>query len=307
MNTPVKEISKPDRPAIAVATVLSASLLFSLGDAIVKLISVDLGLWQILVLRALISIPALIVICRLSSTPVRLAPMALGWTATRSILMISMWVTYYAALLTLPVSVAASVYYTMPIFVSLIAAIFIGDRIGNLGWTGVALGFVGVLLIVKPDKDGFNLFTIFPLMSAIFFAFAMIVTRARLRDEHPYALTINLQLGFLVTGLIATGFVHVMGSIEGTPVATFFGGSWKDVGTREWLVLFVLACIITVGNIGTSLAYQLGRSSMIATFSFSYIPFAIVWGFIFFGEVPDAMTFLGIFLIISAGILAIRN
>ena len=307
MNLPVEESSKPDRPAIAVATVMSSAVLFSLGDAIVKLISVDLGLWQILVLRALISIPALIVICRMSSTPVRLLPNALRWTATRSILMISMWVTYYAALLTLPVSVAASVYYTMPIFVSLIAVIFIGERIGNLGWMGVALGFAGVLLIVKPDANGFNLFTLFPLMSAIFFAFAMIVTRARLRDEHPYALTINLQLGFLATGLIATGFVHVVGEIGGSPTTTFFGGSWKYVGAREWLILLVLAGIITVGNIGTSLAYQLGRSSMIATFSFSYIPFVIVWGFIFFGELPDGVTILGILLIILAGMLAIRD
>jgi len=66
MNTPAEETSKPDRPVFAVATVLSASFLFSLGDAIVKLISVDLVLWQIFVLRALISIPALIMICRLS-------------------------------------------------------------------------------------------------------------------------------------------------------------------------------------------------------------------------------------------------
>ncbi|MAK17796.1 MAG: permease [SAR116 cluster bacterium] len=296
-----------DRQNVAIAAVLFGSLIFALGDAIVRLVSADLGLWQILVLRAIIVIPALVWMCRVRSRPIRLSPERAGWVSLRSALMVLMWVTYYGALLTLPVSVAASVYYTMPIFVALIAAMFIGDRIGVLGWFGVALGFVGVLLIVDPHSGGFNGYVLLPLASSLLFAVAMIVTRVKLRDEHPLAMTINLQLGFLVIGLLASEAIYAAGGVETTTLESFFASGWKSLGRREVIVILALAAIITIGNICTAIAFQAGRSATVATFSFSYIPFVTMWGFLFFGEVPDLRIIIGIMMIVVAGILSLRT
>ena len=296
-----------DRQNVAVAAVLFGSLIFALGDAIVRLISADLGLWQILVMRAIIVIPVLVWMCRARARPIGLSPEHAGWVSLRSALMILMWVTYYGALLTLPVSVAASVYYTMPIFVALIAAAFLGDRIGMLGWLGVGLGFVGVLLIVNPHSGGFNGYVLLPLASSLLFAVGMIVTRSKLRNEHPLVMTINLQLGFLLLGLLATGTIYAAGGVETTTLESFFAGGWKPLGLREVIVILVLAAIITIGNICTAIAFQQGRSATVATFSFSYIPFVTMWGFLFFGEVPDLRTIIGIMMIVVAGILSLRT
>ena len=295
-----------DQQNLAVATVLFGSLVFALGDAIIRFVSTDLNLWQLLLLRAIIVIPVLMWMCRARSRPIRLSPERPGWVSFRSLLMILMWVSYYGALLTLPVSVAASVYYTMPIFVALIAAVIIGDRIGLIGWLGVLLGFMGVLLIVNPDNGGFSGYVLLPLAASLFFAMAVIITRTRLRDEHPLVLTINLQIGFLLTGLLATGAIYSLGGVETTELASFFAGGWKPIGHYELVVIVVLAALITIGYLCTSIAYQVGRSATVATFSFSYIPFVITWAFLFFGEIPDLRESVGILMIILAGILSVR-
>lgn len=295
-----------DQQNLAVATVLFGSLVFALGDAVVRFVSADLNLWQILVLRAIIVIPVLMWLCHSRPTPIRLSPERPGWVSFRSSLMILMWVSYYGALLTLPVSVAASVYYTMPIFVALIAAVIIGDRIGLTGWFGVLLGFIGVLLIVKPDSGGVNGYVLLPLAASLFFAMAVIITPTRLRDEHPLVLTINLQIGFLLTGLLATGAIYSLGGVETKALSSFFAGGWKPVGLYELVVIVVLAALITIGNLCTSIAYQLGRSATVATFSFSYIPFVIIWAFLFFRETPGPREIVGILMIIVAGILSVR-
>ena len=141
---------KSDNLVLAVVTILLTALALSLGDALIKLVSTDIVLWQIFVIRSVIAIPALVIIIRLQSMTTSLIPRRLGWTALRSVMLTFMWVAYYAALPHVALAVAAAVFYTLPIFIALFATLFIGDRVGPAGWLSVLLGFVGVLLILKP-------------------------------------------------------------------------------------------------------------------------------------------------------------
>ena len=87
-------------------------------------------------------------------------------------------------------------FYTLPIFITLFAALFIGDRIGLMGWGSVLLGFAGVALILKPTPNGFNGYALLPLVSAILYALTVILTRTKCREEHPLVLCARCQ--FLV-------------------------------------------------------------------------------------------------------------
>jgi drug/metabolite transporter (DMT)-like permease len=79
------------------------------------------------------------------------------------------------------------------------------------------------------------------------------------------------------------------------------------MGPNEWLAMGLLATAVIIGSVGAAIAYQVGPSSIVATFDFSYLAFAAVWGFLFFAEVPDAITVVGIIMIAGAGILAVRR
>ena len=297
-----------DNVRLAVAVILATDLALSLGDAAIKLISADFVLWQIFVFRSIIAIPVLIAIIRLRSRSASLVPRRLGWVALRSLMLTLMWVAYYAALPHLALGIAATTYYTLPIFITLFAALFIGDRIGPMGWGAVVLGFAGVLLILKPEAGGFNGYALLPLVSAILYALAMILTRTKCRQENPLVLSLSLNFSFVAIGLLATlPIAMIGGSSDETQGTSFLLGEWSSMGKTEWLTMALLAAAVIIGSVGAAIAYQVGPPATVATFDFAYVGFAGLWGALFFAEVLDGVTIIGMVLIIAAGVLAVRR
>ena len=207
--------SAPDRIKLAIVVILATVLALSFGDALIKLFSSELVLWQIFVLRSLMVVPVLLAVRKFRFADVPVVPSALGWTIIRSVLLVLMWISYYAALPHLELSVAAVGFYTLPIFITLFSAAFVREAVSAKGWGGVALGFVGIILILRPTLVGFNVYAIFPLLSAMLYAIAMILTRTKCRNENPIILSLALNVSFIVAGLIA----FVAGFSLGFPAA----------------------------------------------------------------------------------------
>lgn len=297
-----------DNTPLAVLVIVGTVLLLTLGDAAIKGFSADLRLWQIFVLRSLMVLPVLYVIQRMIVGTVRLWPKAPGWTALRSLMLSLMWVAYYTSLPHLDLSVAAAAYYTLPIFITLFSAWFVGEKVTGTGWLAVLLGFVGILVVLRPTSDNFSLYAVYPLIAAVLYAFAMILTRTKCRDEHPLILSAALNLSFILVGAAATLALWLWGGTT-SPDASggFLSPDWAALTGSSATALALMSIAILIGSIGTAIAYQIGRSSVIATFDFSYVGFATIWGIMFFGERPDILTLLGIGLIVLAGILAVSK
>ncbi len=300
--------SDGDNIKLAVFAILLTVFALSLGDALIKQISADFPLWQIFVLRSIIAIPVLIAVIKARYQSVSLKPLNVGWTALRSLMLTFMWVAYYTALPHVALSVAAAVYYTLPLFITLFAALFIGEKVGVQGWIAVFLGFCGVLLILKPQAVDFNAYALLPLISAILYAFAMIITRTKCKNESPLILSFGLNVSFISVGVFATFFIWLWGpSSAEVETYRFLLGRWIAMGTQEWLAINLLATAVIIGSVFGAIAYQSGPSSVVSTFDFAYLAFAVLWGLLFFAEVPDAITAAGILLIAAAGILAVRR
>ncbi len=293
-----------DNVPFAVAVIVFTVLALSLGDALIKFTSGDFVLWQIFVLRSVLVVPVLLAYLWLRNPTVLRIPAALGWTLLRSLLLVGMWVAYYAALPHIQLSVAAAAYYTLPIFITLFSAALIGDRVGRLGWLAVFVGFFGVLLILRPKAGDFNLFALLPLLSAVLYALAMILTRTKCRGENPVILSIALNVAFILGGGLATLLIELLAT---GPREGFLVASWAAMSPAEWLSMALLACAILIGSVGAAIAYQKGPPAVIGTFDFAYVGFAVIWGVVFFAEIPDTLSVLGIALIVIAGILSLRR
>jgi drug/metabolite transporter (DMT)-like permease len=308
-----KGLSAPRLPTadnlrLAVGVILATDLALSLGDAAIKQVSATFVLWQIFVTRSIIAIPALIAVIRLGSPMTALVPHHLGWVILRSLMLTLMWVAYYAALPHIALGIAAATFYTLPIFITLFAAVFIGDRVGPMGWGAVLLGFAGVLLILKPTAQGFNAYALLPVVSAVLYALAMILTRTKCRKEHPLILSLSLNVAFVAVGLLATLLIAMLGGSGGQAEGTsFLFGAWSSLGKSEWLAMTLLAAALIIGSVGAAIAYQAGPPATVAVFDFAYIGFAAVWGMLFFAETLGGVTIGGILLIIVAGVLAVRR
>ncbi len=304
------QVSQPhnDNLKMAVAAILITSFALSLGDALIKQESSAFPLWQIFVMRSVIATPFLVYFIRIRTCAISIMPERFGWVALRSLILVGMWVAYYMALPHVQLSIAAASFYTLPLFITLFAALLIGDRVGPKGWIAVLLGFVGALLILQPQADDFNAYALLPIVSAIAYALAMIMTRTKCQNESPLVLSLWLNLTFIGVGALAMLIIQFLEPAPSTTATNpFIFGEWVPMWIAEWRVMTILAAAIIVGSIGAAIAYQSGPSSIIATFDFSYVAFAVVWGILLFGEVPGFITIIGIVLIVGGGMLAVRN
>ena len=305
---PSAPADRTDNSKLAVFSIIFAVLALSMGDAVIKYFSASFSLWQVYVVRSLIAAPILIAVIKFREPTLSLKPVSISWTAIRSLLLGVMWVAYYAALPHIKLSVAAAVFYTIPLFITLFSAVFTGDKVTSKSWIAIVLGFFGVLLIVRPDADGFNAYALLPLLAAILYAVAMILTRTKCLDENPKILSLSLNITFIGMGIVASLLIAIWDPAESAKnTYPFLIGDWAVLDLSGWLTMSVLAIVIIFGSLFAAIAYQNAPSSVVATFDYSYLAFAALWGLLVFSEVPDALTILGMVMIAGAGMIAIRE
>lgn len=297
-----------DNNRLAILVILATGFFLALGDAIIKGISADFTLWQIFTLRSLLVLPVLMLALRWRSGRFLLWPRRPGWTLVRSTLLCVMWIAYYCALLDLELSIASALYYSSPIFITLLAALWLGDSVGRLGGLAVVLGLGGVLLILQPKPGELSFYALLPLLSALAYALAMLLTRSHCAREEPLLLSIWLNAVMLLVGLVfslALAWWSPAGPRSASVVFLF--GDWAPLGLRQWAFLLLLALSIIVGSVGAAVAYQFGRPAVVATFDYGYVAFAVLWGVLLFQELPNRLAALGILLVFAAGLLANRQ
>ena len=295
---------RSDNLPLAVGTIILTVLALSLGDALIKLTSGNFVIWQIFVIRSAIAIPCLLIYMAISSRASLRIPNSLSWTIVRSLLLVLMWVGYYISLPHMSLSAAAAAYYTLPIFITLFSAVIVGDTVSRTGWIAVFLGFSGVVLILKPSVEDFNWYTILPLLAAILYALAMILTRTKCRSEPPLLLSLALNISFVVVGGVTAAFIA---TLPNEVRQGFLLAPWAAMGPSQWLSMSLLAVAILIGSIGAAIAYQNGPSSVIGIFDFAYVGFAVLWSVLIFAEIPDIVSVAGMVLIVIAGVMSLRQ
>ena len=163
---------------------------------------------------------------------------------------------------------------------------------------------MGVLIVLRPGGDTFSAAALLPMLAAVFYALAAIITRARCADERPLVLALGLNLGLLGAGLIATaGLSLLQPATPGLADHPFLFGSWTAMGGREWGLMVLLALLMVAFGTGVAMAYQIAPAAVIGTFDYSYVVFAVMWSYLLFAERPDAFAILGLVLIGAAGVL----
>lgn len=300
--------NKPDNVKLAISAIIFAVFSLSLGDAIIKSISVSFPLWQLYVLRSVIAIPLLLIFIKWRHSGLNLIPKAIGWVLLRSFFMAAMLATYYIALPHLQLSVAAAAYNTLPLFIILLSAIVLKQKIQPIGWFAIGLGFIGVLFLLRPTIEGFNLYALLPLFGAVLHASAMLLTRTKCKTENPLVLTLFINYMFIAIGVTVTLSLLALNlSQDIVGVNEFLLGGWVKVGTLEIIALIILATTILVGNIFGAIGYQIASPHIVAPFDYFYLIFSVLWGVMFFSEFPNMTTLIGMVLITSAGLITLRQ
>lgn len=283
----------PNHRGQAILAIIVAVASLSLGDALIKATGLLLPLWQMLVLRSSFVVPVLWWLARRRGSTIS---SNIGWVIVRSILLVCMWLSYYSALSLMPFSLAAAVYYTGPLLIVALATLLARRQPSIRTIAAISGGFIGVLLVIRPDTSGITTATLLPFIAAVLYACAMVLTSAKCRDVDPVVLTMALNLTFIVSGAVLGLFADREGS--------FILGHWQTLDLRLLVTVAALAILILIGNIGAAIAYQKGPPATVAAFDYSYLIFSLIWGSLFFSELPGILGIIGIAIIAASGLLA---
>ncbi|WP_195821347.1 DMT family transporter [Roseobacter sp. MH60115] len=280
-------------PILAIVASVAA---LSLGDAVIKATGLSLPLWQMYVLRSALVLPLLWWLARRQG-PVKLfAPL---WILVRCTLLVIMWLSYYASLPQMPLSLAAAAYYTGPLFIIALSAGVAQRWPARRAILAITCGFVGVLMIIRPENSNFEIATLFPVIAAFLYACAMVLTSAKCSKDSPFVLALALNVAFIVTGVL-------LGLFSGYKESLILG-PWQPLDLALFGTIAILAVLILIGSVGAAYAYQKGQPTTVATFDYSYLMFSLLWGALFFNELPGTISLIGIFVIAWAGFLALPS
>lgn len=301
-HIPTPGLRLPQGVGAIVATVFAMAL----TDAIIKLSSSGMTLWQVWVLRSAIVLPLLLIATRGRITAPGGAGNGTIWVAGRSLALVLQYLCLYSVLPLIDLALAGAAFYTAPFFILGLSAIVLGNRVTFRHWLAILTGFAGLLMIVRPFGADFTPLVLMPVAAALFYAVAAIVTRARCENIPPLILALWLNLACGATGLLLAAGQTL---IPAPTWADFILGPWHSMSSDDWLMILALSVLIIGIAIGLAKAYQSPHPEIIATFDFSYMIFVVFWGFVFFGEVPGVWTLAGTVLIIAGGlgVLLSRN
>lgn len=277
-----------------VVAIVPSVFSMALTDAIIKEWSAGISLWQIWVLRSLILLPILLVMAR-GNVVVK----GSGWLALRCCALILMYLTMYPALPLIDMSLAGAAFYTAPLFIAGLSALVLGHRICTLQWLAIMVGFGGLLVIVRPFAATFSPVIGLPVIAALCYACAAVLTRAKCMHASPTVMAFWLNVAFLGFGLLALGSLQLVPPISVDFPLLF--ADWQPMAPQDWGVLAILCCLMMGVAIGVAVAYKSPEPAVIATLEYCYMIFATFWGFVFFSEVPDVWTVCGMVLIAAGG------
>ena len=294
------------RPLAALLSILTAMLIIGFIDSFVARIAREAGVWQFHLTRSLMVVPLFAAIGILG--------LGLAWprnwrgVAGRSLAMTVSMVFYYAALGVLPIAQVVAGFFTAPIFVLLLSALFMRQRIGPWRIGAAAVGFAGVLLILRPDPAALSVWTFVPILAGFFYAVTAIATRTWCAGEDTATLVAGGFAGLGLAGAIGIAALALFPAETAGRADAFLLTGWVAPSPTFLFWTAVQAVGSLAGVVFIVRAYQLGEASYVGIFEYSLLVFVAGWAFVLFGEGIDAQGAVGILLIIVSGaVIALRS
>ena len=258
---------------------------YALNDIVIKYLSGSIEIGQSIFIRGLFAVAIIFILAKSTG---KLRPLKVAFRPAiliRSVSEMLATITFLIALFNIPIANTTAILQALPLMVALGAAFFFGETIGWRRIIAILVGFVGVLIIVRPGMEGFTYYSL-PVIGTILFATVRDLSTRMIPDEIP-SLFIALITAILVT---------MMGG------ALYFFEDWQPIQTTQVAWLALAAGFLIVGYSTIAAAMRVGDVSFIVPFRYTILLYAILSGIIFFDEIPDFYTMLGSAIIIATGI-----
>jgi drug/metabolite transporter (DMT)-like permease len=296
--------AQPTSNSTGIFLALGGGVILSMNDLAIKALSGAYALHQIILIRAMIGISLALILMALSPKGFRqILTRRPGAHMVRvSIVMVSN-ITYFVGLSLLPLADAVAVAFVAPLFVTMMSAVLLKERVGPRRWAAVAIGLLGVIVMTRPGQGMIQPAAILVLISAFCYASSHMMTRRMRETESAATMAFYVQVGFICVSS-TFGLLTGDGHMAQAPGSTweFLFRPWMMPPLADWWAFVATGMAVGIGGLMMSQAYRTTEAALVAPFEYVGMPMAIFWGVVVFGTWPDNTAWAGIALICGAGL-----
>ena len=256
----------------------------TVSDAATKWLTASLPIGEILFVRALIVVAVILLVVRRSGSFAGLRIGRLRNVATRSLLAVGSTFLIVASLAQLPLSEVIAILFVGPLFIAVLSGPLLGERVSIHRWLAVLTGFTGMLIIVRPGSDTFQVAALLPVVAALVAATRDIVTRRISRAETSMAILFYSMVALTLAGLATAPF------------------GWRPMDGGQLAIAAFTGVMFGLGHYLIIEGYRYAEASVISPYRYANLIWAVALGFVLWGEIPSFWVLVGAPLVVGSGL-----
>jgi len=283
--------------------ILIGMLIFSIQDSIMKYIYSSTSLYEVYIIRTLVSFLIIVTFLKYLKKPIVFKTHYPFLTFCRVILFFFGFSSFYVSLTIMPLATATALFFVSPFLITIFAKFFLKDQIGPRRWAAVIVGFFGVYIILDPNFDNFNYLNLTPVLCAFCYALSMIIIKKTSDKDDVYQQMFQFYIGALIISGIFYFFIGdgQYNTID-NPVAQFIFREWFSNLEFSLIYMIILGFTAAAAFLFVFSAYRIASPAVVSPFEYSILIWSSFSGWFFFDEIPDLKTVIGMILIVCGGV-----
>ena len=283
--------------------ILTGMALFSIQDSLIKYIFEDTALYELYFGRTLTALILLALYLKITSQKLVMKTYYPLLTTVRVICFFFGFSFFYISLTYMSLAMANALFFSSPFFISILAIVFLGEKVGIRRWLAIIVGFLGVYIVLNPNFENFDYTKLAPVACALFYAISMTITKITSDKDSVYSQMFHLYIGAIGISIIFFIFTG-KGQFNtfSDPTLQFILREWFTNPTYSWPFIIIMGLVASLSFYFVFSAYSIASPSVVSLFEYSLIIWAIIIGYLLFNDIPTARTFIGVALIIGAGV-----
>lgn len=301
-------MTSADRPLAGIIYLICGLGVLVIQDVIMKLLSGLYPVWQFGVIRSVVAVGIIAAVLVATGKSAEFRPNRPVLIALRGVLLFCGYTCYYLAIASVPLAEASAIFVVAPLLLTALSVPVLGERVGARRWVAVVVGFVGVLVIIRPGFSGMQPALLIALGSPICYATMLTITRKVGQADTGATLTLfNLAVFGLASGAGSVLMLFMDPVTTDDPSLAFLTRSWA-LPTPTHLAMMIATGVVTAfGHWCSAQAYRMTPTSVLSPLEYTSFVWSVILGFIIWGHLPGALTFAGAAIVVLSGGYVMRR
>lgn len=277
-------------------------LLFAIQDALFKHLTQDYAVLQLLFIRMSLVVSIFSVVYLVRRNTLTLKTTRWPLMVLRGCMAFSAFFLYYLALQRAPFAESATVLMSAPLFVTALSVPLLGEKVGLHRWSAVCIGFLAVILMLRPGTELFQPIMLLPLASAVIYSLLPIIARIFPSTISTFTITFYTTFSYWLMCVLGSAVVHLQPATnDSSDIYQAIASPWSILSVEAAIMVSISACTFVIGILLITMAYRQAQASAITSFEYAYLVWAVIIGYAVFDEIPSMLTYFAAMVIIGSG------